>query len=142
MVCFNYLWILGDCLKLLLKLQIIAMHLVCTGDGMRGLQSAEYKPKVLSYSSPRLQCYASVSCVLLEAHGLHMYLKAMYYLANNLHRIVEELDSSLCCHFFIQEDERKKEGMFLTFNLYPAVCLYHWACSWWLWWWGRRGCSG
>lgn len=91
--------------------------------------SAEYKHKVLSYSSLRLQCYASVSYILLEAHSLHICLKAMYYLANNLDRIVKELDSSLRCCFFIQEDERKKEGMFLTFNLYPAVCLYRWACS-------------
>lgn len=106
------------------------MPLVYTGDGMRDLQSPEYKQKILSCSSLHLQCnYISVSYVLLEAHSLHIYLKAMYYLANDLDKIIEELDSNVCCHFFIQEDERKKEGMFLTFNLCPTVCLYHWACN-------------
>jgi len=32
-------------------------------------------------------------------------------------------------YMLYRKDERKKEGTFLTFNLYFVVRLYHWACN-------------
>lgn len=100
-VRFSYLRILGDCLKLQLKIKIIAMPLVCTGDGMRDLQSAEYKQKILSYSSPHCSYSVIILAYLIFFWKLIVCLcKTMCYLANSVHKTFEELDTSVCCHFF------------------------------------------
>lgn len=39
------------------------------------------------------------------------------------------IEMCIVMYMLHREDERKKEGMRLTFNLHLAVRLHHWACN-------------